>query len=92
MLRAVFRLALHQTEGLIGSILHLLGLELPVPNHSTIGRRARTIKLPDLKVLDVRQWAWGSFDLDQPLTTLDQRSAGWNDPSGLKLRRLGLPA
>ena len=46
MLRAVFRLALRQTEGLIGSILHLLGLELPVPDHSTIGRRARTIKLP----------------------------------------------
>ncbi len=46
VLRAVFRLALRQTEGLIGSILHLLGLELPVPDHSTIGRRARTIKLP----------------------------------------------
>ena len=46
MLRAVFRLALRQTEGLIGSILHLLGLELPVPDHSTIGRRARTVKLP----------------------------------------------
>ena len=28
------------------SILHLLGLELPVPDHSTIGRRARTVKLP----------------------------------------------
>jgi hypothetical protein len=27
-LRAVFRLALRQTEGLIGSIIHLLGLEL----------------------------------------------------------------
>ena len=46
MLRAVFRLALRQTEGLLGSILRLLGLELPVPDHSTIGRRARTIKLP----------------------------------------------
>ena len=33
-LRAVFRLALRQTEGLIGSILHLLGLELAVPDHS----------------------------------------------------------
>jgi len=29
-LRAVFRLALRQTEGLIGSILQLLGLDLPV--------------------------------------------------------------
>ena len=31
MLRAAFRLALRQTEGLIGSILQLLGLDLPVP-------------------------------------------------------------
>jgi hypothetical protein len=31
-LRAVFRLALRQTEGLIASILHLLGLDLPVPD------------------------------------------------------------
>ena len=30
-LRAVFRLALRQTEGLIGSILQLLGLDLAVP-------------------------------------------------------------
>src|SRR5215218_7668120 len=29
-LRVVFRLALRQTEGLIGSILHLLGLDLAV--------------------------------------------------------------
>ena len=44
-LRAVFRLALRQTEGLISSILHLLGLELAVPDHSTIGRRAQTLVL-----------------------------------------------
>jgi hypothetical protein len=30
-LRAVFHLALRQTEGVIGSILQLLGLDLPVP-------------------------------------------------------------
>jgi hypothetical protein len=29
-LRAVFRLALRQTEGLIGSVLQLLGLDLAV--------------------------------------------------------------
>lgn len=34
-LRAVFRLALRQTEGLIGSILALLGLDLAVPDHTT---------------------------------------------------------
>ncbi len=39
-LRAVFRLALRQTEGLIASILHLLGLALAVPDHTTLCRRA----------------------------------------------------
>ena len=33
-LKAVFRLALRQTEGLIGSIINLLGLTLAVPDHS----------------------------------------------------------
>src|SRR3954465_5363466 len=45
-LRAVFRLALRQTEGLIGSILHLLGLDLAVPDHSTLSRRAETLEVP----------------------------------------------
>jgi hypothetical protein len=42
----VFRLALCQTEGLISSILQLLGLDLPVPNFSTLSRRARSLELP----------------------------------------------
>ncbi len=45
-LRAVFRLGLRQTEGLIGSIVHLLGLELAVPDHTTLSRRAATLPLP----------------------------------------------
>jgi hypothetical protein len=45
-LRAVFRLALRQTEGLIGSILQLLGLDLAVPDHSTLSRRAETLVVP----------------------------------------------
>lgn len=45
-LRAVFRLALRQTEGLIGSILRLLGLDLAVPDHSTMSRRAETLAVP----------------------------------------------
>ena len=44
-LRAVFRLALRQTEGLIGSVLRLLGLDLPVPDHSTLSRRAETLEM-----------------------------------------------
>jgi hypothetical protein len=45
-LRAVFRLALRQTEGLIGSIIRLLGLDLAVPDHSTLSRRAEALQLP----------------------------------------------
>jgi len=45
-LRAVFRLALRQTEGLIGSILSLLSLDLAVPDHSTLSRWAETLEVP----------------------------------------------
>jgi len=45
-LRAVFRLALRQTEGLIGSVIGLLGLDLAVPDHSTLSRRAETLEVP----------------------------------------------
>src|SRR5829696_8535584 len=45
-LRAVFRLALRQTEGLISSILRLLGLALAMPDHSTLSRRADTLDVP----------------------------------------------
>ena len=48
MLRAVFHSALRQTEGLIGSVLRLLGLDLPAPDHFTIARRARTVTLPSV--------------------------------------------
>jgi hypothetical protein len=44
-LRAVFRLPLRQTEGLIGSILQLLGLDLAAPDHSTMSRRAETLEV-----------------------------------------------
>jgi hypothetical protein len=44
-LRAVFRLALRQTEGLISSIIRLLGLALSIPDHSTLSRRAETLQV-----------------------------------------------
>ena len=44
-LRSVFRLALRQTEGLIGSIIRLLGLDLTVPDHPTLSRRAETLQV-----------------------------------------------
>jgi hypothetical protein len=33
-------LALRQSEGLIGSIMRLLEIDLPVPDHTTLSRRA----------------------------------------------------
>ena len=45
-LKAVFRLALRQTEGLIGSIILLLGLTLAVPDHSTLSRRVVPLDVP----------------------------------------------
>lgn len=43
VLRAVFHQPLRQTEGLVGSLLGLMGLDLPVPDHSTLSRRAGTL-------------------------------------------------
>jgi Transposase DDE domain len=45
-LRAVFHLALRQTEGLIGSLIRLLSLDLPVPDHTTLSRRGETLEVP----------------------------------------------
>src|SRR4051795_6120389 len=45
-LRAVFRLAYRQAEGLIGSVIDLLGLALRVPDHTTLSRRAATLEVP----------------------------------------------
>lgn len=45
-LLSVFRLALRQTEGLIGSTMVLLGLDLAMPDHSTLSSRAETLKVP----------------------------------------------
>jgi hypothetical protein len=45
-LRAVIRLVLRQTEGLNGSISALLGLNLAVPDHSTLSRHAETLEVP----------------------------------------------
>ena len=39
-LRAVFRLALRRSEGLIGSIMRMLNIDFPVPDHTTLSRRA----------------------------------------------------
>ena len=45
-LKAVFHLALPQTEGLIGSIIQLLGRALAMSDHTTLCRRAETLEVP----------------------------------------------
>ncbi len=40
MLRLAFGRPWRQTEGLLGSLMRLLGLELPVPDHTTFSRRS----------------------------------------------------
>jgi hypothetical protein len=40
MVRLVFHQPLRQTEGLLGSLLSLMDVDLPVPDHTTISRRA----------------------------------------------------
>src|ERR687889_2890593 len=42
ILRLVFHLALRQAEGFASSVLRLLGLDLPVPDHTTLSRRGHT--------------------------------------------------
>lgn len=40
-LGCVFGMRLRQTEGLMGSIFDLMGVEIPAPDHTTLSRRAQ---------------------------------------------------
>ncbi len=44
MVRTAFKLALRQTEGLMASVLTLMGLTISAPDHTTVSRRA--VRLP----------------------------------------------
>ena len=72
-LRAVFRLAYRQAEGLIASIISLLGLALRVPDHTTLSRRSATLTVPRPQPDNA-----GAGDGAQPLHLLV-------DSTGLKL-------
>lgn len=50
-LQAVYKLALRQTQGFVTSIMGLMGLQLPVPDYTTLSRRRNgmEIKLPRRK-------------------------------------------
>jgi Transposase DDE domain len=43
MLRAAFKLPLRQIEGLMTSVLSLMGLTISAPDHTTVSRRAVTL-------------------------------------------------
>lgn len=49
--RAVFRLQLRATEGFVGSVFDMLGLDLGVPDYTTLSKRAKTlsVQLPTTK-------------------------------------------
>ncbi len=47
-LRMVFHLPLRQTEGFVGSLLRLMGLDLKAPDHSTLSRRGEHVDVPPL--------------------------------------------
>ena len=47
-LRLVFHLPLRQTEGFVGSLLRLMGLDLKAPDHSTLSRRGKEVEVPQL--------------------------------------------
>jgi hypothetical protein len=70
-LRAVFRLALRQSEGLIGSIMKMLQIDLPVPDHTTLSRRP--CRLP---VCNPARIGTGELHLIVDSTGLKLRGAG----------------
>ena len=55
-LRAVFRLALRQSEGLIGSIMRLLEIDLPVSDHTTLSRRACGLPVASRRRLELKSF------------------------------------
>ncbi len=68
-LRAVFRLALRQSEGLMGSIMRMLEIDLPVPDHTT------------LSDFGARIGPWGllrSLEMDDRRCHLEDRSCRSN--------------
>src|SRR5688572_28284317 len=44
-LRLLFRLPLRQTEGFLSSLLTLLGMSVPCPDHTTLSRRNATVAM-----------------------------------------------
>ncbi len=88
MLGMVFGLRLRQSEGLLSSVLDMMGLDLPVPDHTTLSRRARTWK-PSTRSNDRQHVADGHIHVLVDSTGLKIYGAGqWlEEKHGAKSRR-----
>ncbi|MGR9424191.1 IS5 family transposase [Rhizobium leguminosarum] len=88
MLGMVFGLRLRQSEGLLSSVLDMMGLGLPVPDHTTLSRRARTWK-PSARSNDQQHVADGPVHVLVDSTGLQIYGAGqWlEEKHGAKSRR-----
>ncbi|QPC95485.1 IS5 family transposase [Mesorhizobium sp. INR15] len=88
MLGMVFGLRLRQSEGLLRSVLDMMGLDLSVPDHTTLSRRARTWK-PSGRSNDRQHVAGGSIHVLVDSTGLKIYGAGqWlEEKHGAKSRR-----
>ncbi|MVA00008.1 IS5 family transposase, partial [Agrobacterium vitis] len=88
MLGMVFGLRLRQSEGLLSSVLDMMGLDLPVPDHTTLSRRARTWK-PSARGNDRPHVADGPIHVLVDSTGLKVYGAGqWlEEKHGVKSRR-----
>lgn len=88
MLGMVFGLRLRQSEGLLRSVLDIMGLDLSVPDHTTLSRRARTWK-PSGRSNDRQHVAGGSIHVLVDSTGLKIYGAGqWlEEKHGAKSRR-----
>jgi hypothetical protein len=88
MLGMVFGLRLRQSEGLLSSVLGLMALDLPVPYHTTLSRRAKTWK-PSTRSNDRQPMAGGPVHVLIESTGLKIYGAGqWlEEKHGTKSRR-----
>ncbi|QTO52675.1 IS5 family transposase [Burkholderia latens] len=84
MLGSALRMRLRQAEGLLGSVLRLMSLTLPVPDHTTLSRRAK--RRPALSVAPLPN---GPLDVLIDSTGLQAYGAGqWlQEKHGVKSRR-----
>ena len=84
MLGAAFKMGLRQTEGLIASVIVLMGLTISAPDHTTVSRRA--VRLPVIRSAPMPE---GPLQVLIDSTGLELYGAGqWLEAKhGAKLRR-----